>query len=88
MVSDVLGYTIDQAGFLAAMPYVLMAGIVQSAGILADLARTKGRLSTTQVIKNACHKSHIWEKNYLLHIVAVHSLNEALTVHFIKKSSA
>ena len=39
----------DQAGFLAALPYLLMACIVQSAGVLADLARTRGRLSTTQV---------------------------------------
>ncbi len=40
-----------QAGFLAAFPYLLMACIVQSAGVLADLARTRGRLSTTQVRK-------------------------------------
>ena len=48
-VSDVLNYKLDQAGFLAACPYLLMAGIVQSAGVLADYARTKGRLTTTQV---------------------------------------
>ncbi|XP_040572757.1 sialin isoform X1 [Lepeophtheirus salmonis] len=48
---DVLKYKLDQAGFLAALPYLLMACIVQSAGVLADLARTKGRLSTTQVRK-------------------------------------
>jgi hypothetical protein len=41
----------DTAGFLAALPYLLMALIVQSAGFLADLARTRGRLNTTQVIK-------------------------------------
>ena len=29
-----LGYKLDQAGFLAAFPYLLMAGIVQSAGVL------------------------------------------------------
>ena len=46
-----LGYKLDQAGFLAAFPYLLMAGIVQSAGVLADFARTKGRLTTTQVRK-------------------------------------
>ena len=46
---DVLHYKMDQAGFLAAVPYLLMAVIVQSAGVLADLARTRGRLSTTQV---------------------------------------
>ncbi len=49
--SDVLKYKLDQAGFLAAFPYLLMACIVQSAGVLADLARTRGRLSTTQVRK-------------------------------------
>ena len=46
---DVLDYRIDKAGFLAAFPYLLMALIVQSAGVLADYARTKGRLTTTQV---------------------------------------
>merc|ERR1711899_235023 len=50
-MKDVLGYKLDQAGFLAAFPYLLMAGIVQSAGVLADFARTKGRLNTTQVRK-------------------------------------
>lgn len=50
-MKDVLGYKLDQAGFLAAFPYLLMAGIVQSAGVLADFARTKGRLTTTQVRK-------------------------------------
>jgi len=49
---DVLHYKLDQAGFLAACPYLLMAGIVQSAGVLADMARSKGRLSTTQVQLN------------------------------------
>ena len=48
-IPDVLHYKMDQAGFLAALPYLLMACIVQSAGFLADLARTRGRLSTTQV---------------------------------------
>ena len=50
-MKDVLGYKLDQAGFLAAFPYLLMAAIVQSAGVLADYARTKGRLTTTQVRK-------------------------------------
>ena len=49
--TDVLDYRIDKAGFLAAFPYLLMAIIVQSAGVLADLARTKGRLTTTQVMQ-------------------------------------
>jgi hypothetical protein len=49
--SDVLNYRLDKAGFLASFPYLLMAIIVQSAGYLADTARTKGRLSTTQVRK-------------------------------------
>ena len=51
---DVLHYKMDQAGFLAAVPYLLMAVIVQSAGVLADLARTRGRLSTTQVKSYHC----------------------------------
>ncbi len=50
-LSDILGYRLDKAGFLAACPYLLMALIVQSAGFLADMARAKGRLTTTQVRK-------------------------------------
>ena len=50
-MKDVLGYKLDQAGFLAEFPYLLMAGIVQSAGVLADYARKKGRLTSTQVRK-------------------------------------
>lgn len=49
LLADVLHFKLDASGFLAAFPYLLMAGIVQSAGILADYARTKGRLSTTFV---------------------------------------
>ena len=41
-MKDVLGYKLDQAGFLAAFPYLLMAGIVQSAGILGkNLSKRK-----------------------------------------------
>ena len=50
-MKDVLGYKLDQTGFLAAFPYLLMAGIVQLAGVLADYSRTKGRMTTTQVRK-------------------------------------
>jgi hypothetical protein len=49
---DVLHFKLDASGFLAALPYLLMAGIVQSAGVLADYARTKGRLTTTFVRYN------------------------------------
>jgi len=49
LLLDVLKFKLDASGFLAAFPYLLMAGIVQSAGILADYARTRGRLSTTFV---------------------------------------
>ena len=50
-MKEVMGYKMDQAGFLAACPYLLMATIVQSAGFLADMARSRGRLSTTNVRK-------------------------------------
>ena len=49
-MKDVLGYKLDQAGFLAAFPYLLMAGIVQSAGILADYARTKGNFQYVETV--------------------------------------
>merc|ERR1712150_159965 len=55
----------DQAGFLAAVPYLLMAVIVQSAGVLADLARTRGRLSTTQVRKLFTCASYICQTLFM-----------------------
>ena len=44
-MKDVLGYKLDQAGFLAAFPYLLMAGIVQSAGILGKQLSKRKRNS-------------------------------------------
>ncbi len=70
-----LDYKLDQAGFLAAFPYLLMACIVQSAGVLADMARTKGRLSTTQVILTL-------EDNFLcaiLHVLAFLQVRKLFT---------
>lgn len=62
---DVLHYKMDTAGFLAALPYLLMALIVQSAGFLADLARTRGRLNTTQVRKLFTCASYICQTLFM-----------------------
>jgi len=62
---DVLDYRIDKAGFLAAFPYLLMALIVQSAGVLADYARTKGRLTTTQVRKIFTCSSYVCQTVFM-----------------------
>ena len=48
---DVLDYQLDAAGFLASIPYLLMAGTVILGGYIADHVRTTQRLSTTQVRK-------------------------------------
>ena len=48
---DVLEYSLDAAGFLAAFPYILMAVVVQISGYVADTFRADGKLSTTQVRK-------------------------------------
>ena len=44
---DVLQYPLDEAGLLAAVPYVLMAVVVQLAGYLADTIRADGKVSTS-----------------------------------------
>ena len=48
---DVLDYSLDTAGLLAAFPYILMAVVVQISGYLADTIRAGGRLSTTHIRK-------------------------------------
>ena len=48
---DVLGYSLDTAGFLASFPYTLMAMVVQVSGYLADTIRADGKLSTTHIRK-------------------------------------
>ena len=48
---DVLDYSLDTAGFLAAFPYILMAVVVQVSGYLADTIRADGKLSTTSIRK-------------------------------------
>ena len=54
-MKDVLGYKLDQAGFLAAFPYLLMAGIVQSAGILGKQLSKRKRNSPrfSQILPNS-----------------------------------
>ena len=46
---DVSGWRLDQMGLLAALPYLIMAVVVQSAGQLADLLRTRFKIPTTIV---------------------------------------
>jgi len=48
---DVLEYSLDAAGILAAFPYILMAVVVQISGYLADTFRADGKLSTTHIRK-------------------------------------
>ena len=48
---DVLDYSLDTAGLLAAFPYILMAVVVQISGYLADTIRADGKLSTTHIRK-------------------------------------
>ncbi|CAG0884828.1 unnamed protein product [Darwinula stevensoni] len=54
-LADVLGFNLDQAGFLSALPYLVMAIVVQSGGHIADALRShahpKFSFSTTKVRK-------------------------------------
>jgi len=47
--SDVAGWRLDQMGLLAAVPYLVMALVVFSGGQLADLLRSRFKISTTIV---------------------------------------
>ena len=51
---DVSGWRLDQMGLLAALPYLVMSIVVQSGGQLADLLRTRFKVSTTIVILHIC----------------------------------
>ena len=46
---DVLNYKLEKAGFTSALPYLVMAIVLQFSGHLADHFRSKKILTTTQV---------------------------------------
>nr|CAG4638404.1 EOG090X04X8 [Cyclestheria hislopi] len=50
-LNDVSHFKLDKTGFLAAIPYLAMAIVVQCGGQLADLLRSKWKTSTTLVRK-------------------------------------
>lgn len=50
-MNDVLHFNMYQAGFLAAVPYLIMAFVVQGCGHLADFLRGKVQVSTEAVRK-------------------------------------
>ncbi|XP_033219220.1 vesicular glutamate transporter 2.2 isoform X2 [Belonocnema kinseyi] len=50
-MNDVLNYKLEKAGFSSALPYLVMAIVLQFSGHLADHLRAKKILTTTQVRK-------------------------------------
>ncbi|XP_058808451.1 vesicular glutamate transporter 2.1-like isoform X1 [Phymastichus coffea] len=50
-VSDVLDFELEKAGLLSALPYLVMALVLQLSGQLADNLRSRNVCSTTQVRK-------------------------------------
>ncbi|PSN47928.1 hypothetical protein C0J52_19175 [Blattella germanica] len=48
---NTLGFQIEKTGFMSALPYLVMAIVLQFAGHLADWLRSRGILTTTQVRK-------------------------------------
>ncbi|XP_023344721.1 vesicular glutamate transporter 1 [Eurytemora carolleeae] len=48
---DVLDYSLDAAGLMAAFPYILMTIVVQIAGYFADTFRANGKMTTTHIRK-------------------------------------
>lgn len=49
--SDALGFELEKAGFMSALPYLAMAIFIQFSGQLADRLQEKKILTTTQVRK-------------------------------------
>ncbi|XP_052254003.1 sialin-like isoform X2 [Dreissena polymorpha] len=50
-MNDVLHFNMYQAGFLAALPYLIMAGVVQGSGHLGDFLRARRNVSTEAIRK-------------------------------------
>ncbi|XP_051167950.1 vesicular glutamate transporter 2.2 [Leptopilina boulardi] len=50
-MNDVLKYKLEKAGFMSALPYLVMAIVLQLSGHLADYLRSEKILTTTQVRK-------------------------------------
>ncbi|XP_012273084.1 vesicular glutamate transporter 2 [Orussus abietinus] len=50
-MNDVLHFKLEKTGFLSALPYLVMAIVLQFSGHLADYLRSKKILTTTQVRK-------------------------------------
>lgn len=49
LILDIIGYDLDNVGYLSALPYLLMGCCLCTAGYLADLLQIKGWLNTSQV---------------------------------------
>ena len=52
IVIDVSGWRLDKLGILAALPYLAMGIAVQASGQLADLLRSRFKISTTTVLNS------------------------------------
>lgn len=50
-MNDALNFKIEKAGFLSALPYLVMSIVLQASGHLADFLRSRKILSTTSVRK-------------------------------------
>ncbi|KAJ4449603.1 hypothetical protein ANN_01006, partial [Periplaneta americana] len=48
-MKDVLHFKLEKSGFMSAVPYLVMATVLQFSGRLADWLRARGILTTTQV---------------------------------------
>jgi ACS family sodium-dependent inorganic phosphate cotransporter len=47
--ADVLHFKLEKSGFMSAVPYLVMAIVLQFSGLLADCLQARGILTTTQV---------------------------------------
>ncbi|KAK7871343.1 hypothetical protein R5R35_007602 [Gryllus longicercus] len=65
-MKDTLGFDLQQAGFLSALPYLVVAFTIQLAGHIADHILTRNYLSTTQVRKIFCSGAFICQSSFML----------------------
>ncbi|GLH08998.1 Uncharacterized protein GBIM_14150 [Gryllus bimaculatus] len=65
-MKDTLGFDLEQAGFLSALPYLIVAITMQISGQIADWILIKNILTTTQVRKLFCCFAFISQSFFML----------------------
>ncbi|XP_046451668.1 sialin-like isoform X1 [Daphnia pulex] len=77
-LSDTSDLKLDKTGFLAAIPYLAMAIIVQTGGQLADWLRSRWRVETTKVRKIFTCGAFVAQTIFMLATAYTHAVTAAI----------